>query len=276
MPATLSTPVTVSDTTTGTDATITGLPATPAGDHLIVGTLRQTLTGDTNGVAALDVDTNAEVVNEGHAARAATLDVGLHIIPISDAVEANDSLLVRWSTTGNGKKAASAVPAKGIANPTARNARSAFTLGLGETSTGSNGASTTPAGGDLTTAGAGEKLVVAVVGFGGLGTTISAHPTDWTPLGGIVAVDNRNMQLYYRHVTGAATVSISGMTLSASVGWAIATVAWEVKPPRFVVDETGAKVNPVSRFVVDSTGAKVTLDSLARFYVDETGAKVTL
>lgn len=240
-----------------TDATV-DLNLTPSaavgiGTVLLIGTTRATQSGAQNGVNAITADTNTASVNICHAARASTLDTGGHHVVITDALEATaGEVEIDFKSTIGNRKAAVGLPVTGIA--TAVHTASVGALGLGETSVGSNGSSTTISGGSLTTTIA-NCLLVAYVGFGATSNTIASVPSGWTLRGSVGTTfgsSDRNIAILTREVSTAGTYSLAGATLSASAGWTVALAAYEITNPapipfRFVW--TGTQLVPVERTI---------------------------
>lgn len=258
MPVTWGTAQSTADTTAGTTTTVAGIPSTPVGDHVVVASLRATIAADTNGVASISLGSNTPRLHEAFASRASTMELGLHLVPVSSAVDAGSSAVVTW-TSGNATRSAMAAPVSGLKTPTVRNAQTAGSPGAGSAAVGAEGASSTP-NATLSTTGTGERLVVAVVGFAGTGNSIASNPTGWThrrtQLNG-----NRGLAMFSRVVNGAATVNLNGLTLTNSAGWAAAMAAWELTataPPSVANAGPDQTVTEGKTFTLDgsaSTGA---------------------
>lgn len=245
MTATVGSPVAYTDTASSSAVSTLVSPALAVGEVFVVATARSNATGTNNGVASIDADTNTEQVNVSHANRSLSVDVSLSFIPVTDAFEASENVVVTYNS-GINRRLGIGVPVSGLAGT--KQANSSFTLGVGETSTGSNGRGTSVSGGSVTTTGA--ALIFWAVGFGGNGTTITTPSglTLVTKIGTTIGASDRNLALFHQEVASAGTYSMPAATLSGSTDWAVCAAAFDLSAAAAVTREVkiGGTFYPVT------------------------------
>ncbi len=209
-------------------ASTTGLVLTvptsiPVGSTLVIATNRGTIAGQSNGVSSIQVGANVAALQQAASARAATHDLAIHVIAVTEQISAGDLITITWTATATRKVAYAAV-FSGLTGLV--DAHSSQATGLGETSVGSQGSGTALS--STTTAAVTTESCV-VVGATSLASTATAT-TSGTEIGEVrtaVGSADRGLTLQYliTDAPGARTISA---TNSASAGWAAGVITLPV------------------------------------------------
>lgn len=250
--------------TSTNNMTITMTNAVAVGDMIVLGTCR-TATASNSGVNTLTtIGTNTWQVNVANSTRASNYDIGLHLLPVTQAIGAGQVITITHTTVANRKTAIIGV-FRGLTNATGESSGSY--VGPGNVSGGSTGNSTVPFATVATPVAFAHQTMIGLISYNGVGYTPSsdvAVDTVLTTAGsaerGIVMTwgDRTNI------TDGDSNSRSMGGTYASTIVWAAAAVTLPTTASALSgsVVIGGAK-KAVSEYSVVIGGAKKTVSSLS-------------
>lgn len=216
------------NTTANATLTLTATETIPVGAFVVIGTVRSTLTGNTNGVSSIaDPAGNTWTVNNAVANRASSTDVGLHSCRITSQIASGSTITITFNSASGARKAAIAGVWSGVTSGTV-NAHSGNTYaGTGEVASNAHGNSANPSVSTGATTVADTLVCYAFSGNGGSPGTADGGLTTVGSAATTLGSSDRSVILAYA-VASTTGVKTGTATNPASGGWAAAAAAYEV------------------------------------------------
>lgn len=222
--------LTFTGTNTASNATLTLTTADtiPVGSFVVIGTVRATNTGNTNGVSSIsDPAGNTWTVNNAVANRAISNDISLHSCYVTSQIASGSTITVTFNSTGGARKAAVGGVWSGMTNGTV-NAHSGNTYaGTGEVASNANGSGTSQSVSTSATTVADTLVCYAFSGNSGNPATPGAGLTAVATISTAAGSSERGITLAFATETTTG-VKTGTATQPTNGGWAAAAAAYEM------------------------------------------------